>query len=182
MLYLILGIIMIAISFKYNKNKIVSLCWVALMFSMMAFSGDVNPDKEIYLLRFAGGDSDDTSVIELLFAGSMALYRNIGLNWFSLQVTIALGFAVMMYFMATRYSEKPNYTFILYYFTGLFMDIVQLRNTFGLIFLIPGLIFLTKKGWKWDLISAVLIILAGLCHGIFYIYLLALLVKYIKTK
>lgn len=182
MLYLALGIIMIFVSFKFNKSKIVTICWAILMFSMMAFTGDSVPDRDIYLTRFAGGEADDTSAIEILFAGLMALYRNIGLNWFALQITIAAGFSGMMYFMATKFSKNPNYTFILYYFTGLFMEIVQLRNTLALIFLIPGLIFLSKKGWKWDLISAGFIVLAGLCHGIFYIYLLMILVKHIKTK
>ncbi|MCR5113096.1 MAG: EpsG family protein [Acholeplasmatales bacterium] len=181
MIYLALGIIMIFVSFKFNKSKIVTVCWAILMFSMMAFTGDSVPDREIYLIRFSGVN-DDNSIIELLFSGAVALYRNIGLNWFALQITIALGFSCMMYFMATKFSKNPNYTFILYYFTGLFIDIVQVRNTMGLIFLIPGILFLTKKGWKWDLASAGLIVLAGLCHGIFFIYLLMILAKNIKVK
>lgn len=171
--------LLIFLLFIFKKSKLLGYVALVFLFVLFAFNTDI-ADRENYeqVLSF----SDNLS-IEPLYGALLGVlaYLNLDVQWL---YYICAPLLLLSFFVFVRkYSNHPNYVISIYMICVFFLDVVQNRFSFALIFIYWAFYnLLLNDRLKSKVLFVVLILTATLIHSSSIVFLIFLLAKYLDRK
>lgn len=107
----------------------------------------------------------------------LELFKLLGLSFIQARIVIFLIYVITLSYASLKLSRKPFVVLLLYFITFFFRDVITLRNTIALIFLIHAIVIILDEKAKYKKIKfCILNFIAVTIHISFIIYFLLLLV------
>lgn len=107
----------------------------------------------------------------------LELFKLLGLSFIQARIVIFLIYVITLSYASLKLSRKPFVVLLLYFITFFFRDVITLRNTIALIFLIHAIVIILDDNTNYKKTKfCILNFIAVTIHISFIIYFLILLV------
>lgn len=105
----------------------------------------------------------------------LELFKNIGFTLIQFRIVIYLVFILLLIYTTLKFCRRPLLVFFIYFLISFFRDVITLRNTVAMIFLIIGIMFLMSEKMKYKKFKfSVCILLSSSIHISFLFYFVLL--------
>lgn len=170
---------LIILLFAFRKSKF--FCFVALLFLfvLFAFNTDI-ADRDNYEQALSMSHSISIEPLYGALLGAL-VFLNLDVQW--LYYLCAPLLLLSLFTFIRKYSNHPNYVISIYMICVFFLDVVQNRFSFALIFIYWGFYYLLSNDrLKSTLFFVVFILISTLIHSSSIVFLIFLLAKYLDRK
>ncbi|SCH00940.1 Uncharacterised protein [uncultured Clostridium sp.] len=170
-----------------KKSKIIAICLILFMFTMMAFSYG-NSDFETYEMYFEiYGNNLSINAFFLLNGGFKwlcSLFQKLNLTYNDMLFFMSLFGFYNLIWVAKKYVQNINVVFALLYIYPFIIDITQIRNFVSMTLLIRGIYYLIteKKNSKAIIKFGLFNSLATSFHLTFLYYFILICIRFIDRK
>jgi len=164
---------------KHSKPTIVAYCIVAFL---MWIIGGWNTDNGDFS-NYEGMYDNDILAMTLSttpdygFFLVLDLFKSMGLSLVQARIVIYFIFITTLSIAILKYCRRPVLALFLYFLVFYFRDVITLRNTVAMIFLLIGILFLISDTCKYRKIKyAICILVASTIHISFLFYFILLFI------
>lgn len=166
-----------------NRNKPVFYLSYVLLLLLFCLNYD-NADRAIYESRLINLEKFE-GMTEPGYYGLMVLFQKLDLDVQYLYVVVGFCYITSFFYVVNKLTDKPNFPIAFYMVANFFMDVVQLRASCSLIFVVWAFYFLLSDSnvYKRVCLFTLFVFLGSLFHTTALIFLFfALIVKFHGTK
>ena len=166
------------LSIRYLRNSKFILLLSSLLFLVIWAYNIDGPDIFNYFSQYQNINraSFDNNGYQLLYNNIMYYFASRKFSFYSYRFIVS-GIALWsIWQVILKFKVNIHIILVMYMLTQFFLDGVQIRNFFGLPFLIIALAFCIKKHDRWRIYTALSILLASLVHNGYVVYFILLLV------
>lgn len=137
-------------------------------------NGDFSNYEEMYSNDFLAMTLSSTP--DYGFFLILEFFNNIGFTLIQARIIIYLVFILTLGITALKLCKRPLLVFFLYFVISFFRDVITLRNTVAMIFLIIGILFLLSDNIKYRKLKySICVLLASSIHITFLFYFVLLI-------
>lgn len=175
MLYLFyFALLFLNLIFALKKKHSKIIFRISFLFIWLLIAGNTNnPDMLSYEYIYY----TDNSNIEPAFKLLIDFFRSFGLEYNFFVASISVICLLLIFSSFKKYTKNLNFVIFLYMIYPFILDVIQFRNFICVSILVFSLQFLLKNDLQNKVIFAILIILAGLFHNLYFLYLVLLLIN-----
>lgn len=186
MTYLISGILIITNYFSsIFKNKKYLLGSMLIVFMWLLFWGSYqNADYSNYVLHYNQVilTGNDFSSGQFGFTVLMKIAIFFKMEYYQFLIILSTLGLVMITTTINKYTDKPEFVYVLYFFYPFLLDIVQIKHFMAMCFVVFALRYLIKDRFVDIVKFIVLIFIATSIHYIALIFLPLVIVNHIRIK
>lgn len=178
--YLILLIIILS-AIVFPKSKFVKVIVLFMIFSLFCFSQD-SGDYWIYLLNYDRIGSGGVSTYEAMFVLSAKIGNKLGLTYNQYRMILTIVEIAAINYVLKKQTKYATFVWALYLVHSAMVDAFLLRHFMGMVFILTALPLIRKKEEKKNILLYLgFVILAGLSHSAYWIFLLFLPLSYVSN-